>query len=266
MSNATDQGILTFAYGADYQKQAYCQALTARQSLGLPLTAVVDQLEYPPLAEVANVVIDAQRYAKFEYEKNALALTPYRITFKTDADMLFPAGSSVYHAEGLPFSSGVATDVLNNVSHSTAYREVECGLGLPTVYSALFSFDREAPEAQEFFAHIGYMLKHWYTMRIWDHTDKRLPPTTDTLYSMAHLHTVGASRLDGNQFVHCKPFINRWTHEQWTNIKKLTIDNKCRMYLDGLRIGAPFHYFDKALIDDKFIERLNHVCSLQAQH
>jgi hypothetical protein len=257
-------GILTFAFGLEYQKQAYCQALTARATLGLPLSVVVDKLEYAPLGEIADkVIINNLRWARFEYEQMALDLSPYTITYKTDADMLFPAGSMVYHPEHLAFSSGVATDLLGNVSYSTAYRETESKIGLPVVYSALFSFDKSKEETVEFFDRVKYLFRNWYNLRIWEHADRKFPPTTDTVYSIAHLDTVGSARVDGNEFIHAKPYINPWTYEQWTQHKKFTIDNKLRMYLDGARISSPFHYFDKALITENFIKRLHYVCSLQ---
>lgn len=265
MSEPTSKGILTFAFGIEYQKQAYCQALTAARSLQLPLTAIVDVLEYPPLATVANVKVLEGRWAKFEYEQLALELTDYDVTFKTDADMLFPQGSMLYHPEHLPFSSGVATDIFDNVTASTAYRETAVAMGLPTVYSAVFSFDRRTEEAQQFFQHLRYVYKHWYGLQIWDYLpplEKKLPPTTDTAYSLAHLYVAGATCLDGNQFIHAKPYINSWKDDEWTSVKTFTVDTQNRMYLDGVRLSSPLHYYDKALITDAFIERLEHVCSL----
>jgi hypothetical protein len=222
------------------------------------MTVVVDQLLYEPLAEACNVLILKNRWRKFEYEVLALDLTPYDITFKTDADMLFPRGCSLYHPPHLPFTSGVATDILGRVTNSTAFREVEIGAGLPTIYSACFSFYKRTKEAKAFFASLEYAFAHWYELRIWDYAERKLVPTTDTAYSIAHLDVVGPTRLDGNLFVHCKPYINAWTNEDWTKERKFNFDRALNMNIDGVKLIHPFHYFDKSLITDQLIARLEH--------
>jgi hypothetical protein len=262
-------GILTYAFGVEYQEQALLLALSAIHSLGLPVTVVVDTLRILELSEnpMINVVSLKGRWSKFEYETTALDITPYDITFKTDADMLFPRGCMLYHAPGLPFTSGVACDIFGTPSNSTAYRETEVSMGLPSVYSACFSFDKHQEESKQFFESLKRSFDHWYTQRVWDllpNAVQKLIPTTDTAYSIAHLEVVGAARIDGNRFIHCKPYINHWTHEQWTQSKTMVVSRDLDMFLDGVKLTQPFHYFDKELMKDESVtKRIRNVRSLQ---
>ena len=99
INNLTDKtqtsGVLTFAFGSEYQTQALCQALTLRKSLGMELTAVVGEHDTVDkrLEKVANIKALKGTFSRFEYEQHALDLTPYDITFKTDADLLFPVST-----------------------------------------------------------------------------------------------------------------------------------------------------------------------------
>ncbi len=260
-------GILTFAFGTEYQLQAYCQALTARKNLNMELTAVVEDGKAVDkrLERVANIVALKGTWDKFEYEQLALDLTPYDLTYKTDADLVFPRGSTLYHATHLPVTSGVACDVRGTVSDSTVYREVEADLGAPTIYSACFSFNKHMGKAQEFFETTKDLYRNWYRLSLWEKTEKPLPPTTDTVYSIAWMKVMGLARINGNEFVHAKPKINGWDDPQWTKTNVFMMDDGCRMYVDGIRLCKPFHYFDKTLITPEFIKRLEDVCAVRKE-
>jgi hypothetical protein len=269
MENKPTSGILTFAFGLQYQKMAYCQALTARKVLGLTTTVVIHEshatsLKFlEKLSAVANVVTIKSASDSFQYEAFAYEKSPYDITFKTDADVLFPLGCHLYHNQSLPCTSGVACDILGAVNDTVAYRAVESGLGLPTIYSACFSFDKHRPQAKEFYQEVYELFGKWYSLKLWNRTEKMLPPTTDSIYSLAWAKVFGLSRVDGNQFVHAKPLINAWSDPEWTRSMGFMVDDECRMFIEGVRITKPFHYYDKNLITDTFIERLEDVCAIR---
>lgn len=256
------QGILTFAVGLEYQKMAYCQALTAKKNLGLPMTVVIKEGEqvYEKLLDVATVLLTDLKPEAFQYESLALILTDYDITYKTDADVLFPRGSFLYHNPALPCTSGVACNVLGAVNDTVAYRPVESNLGLPTIYSACFSFDKRMPKATEFYKQVKELFEKWYSLKLWDNTERMLPPTTDSIYSLAWAKVFGMSRVDGNQFIHAKPILNDWVNPEWTRECAFMVDDQCRLFIDGVRLTKPFHYYDKSLITEEFIERLEDVC------
>lgn len=256
------KGILTFAFGKRYQVQAYCQALTAKR-MGLPMTVVVshDEDVESKLKDVAEVVRIDGSWSKFEYEQFAYDLSPYDITFKTDADMLFPLDCSLYHSVGIGISSGVACSVDGRVSDSVQYRKSESQANIPTIYSALFSFERNSEQTREFFKFVKYLFHNWYRLKIWDVVEK-IPPTTDSVYSLAWTRVYGAVRIDGNKFIHAKPGINHWTTENWVEDHRFHVDPDGSMYFEGLKINLPFHYFDKSLITDKFINRIEDVCNI----
>ena len=263
---SNEAGILTFAFGAEYQRQAYCQALTAKKFLGLPMSVVIPQdhatnlVMLKKLGEVANIIFIKGRWATFEYEQLALDLTPYELTYKTDADVLFPRGAGLYHQGSLPASSGVATDVRGFVNQTSPYRTVEASLGAPAIYSACFAFNKRSPKAQEFFATVKDLYRDWFRLKLWERTEVPLQPTTDTVYSIAWLKVFGLTRIDGNEFIHAKPEICGWTDAEWTKNNVLMVDDGGRMFLQGTRLTKPFHYYDKSLITDEFIGRLEDVC------
>ena len=261
-------GILTFAFGREYQLQAYCQTLTAKKNLGdMPVSVVVAAGEPvdPKLKSVANIIPLKGKWATFEYEQLALDLTPYDLTYKTDADVLYPRGATLYHGSNLAIASGVATDIRGLVSLSTAYRPLETSLGTPVIYSACFTFNKHSGKAQEFFAAVKDLYRDWYRLKLWDKTEKPLPPTTDTVYSLAWMKVFGLSRVDGNEFIHAKPEINGWTDGEWTKNNVFMLDDNGRMFLNGVRLCKPFHYYDKTLITSEFVERLENVCAVREE-
>jgi hypothetical protein len=259
-------GILTFAFGSEYQTQAYCQALTADKNLNMEVSVVVEDGKPvdKKLETVARIIPLKGKWDKFEYEQLALDLTPYDLTYKTDADLLFPRGSVLYHAKHLPVTSGVPTDIRGIAHRGNAYREVETSLGLPSIYSACFSFNKHSESTQNFFDEVKRLYRDWFRLKIWDLTETPLPPTTDTVYSLAWAKVFGLSRIDGNEFIHAKPLINGWTDNEWTKNIVFMIDDQCRMYVDGLRLSTPFHYYDKTLIKNpNFVEDLENVCPVR---
>lgn len=261
-------GILTFATGANYQQQAFCLALTAKKVLGLPTTVAVDEIEYAPLYVAANVVKLPRSYAGFQNEKLAYEVSPYDITYKMDADMLIPAGTEFYHPSHLHMASGVACSLNGEPNSSVAYRKVESALGLPTIYSALFSFDRSA-ESEEFWERVKHAFQNWYSLKMFRLLRQAglpdtLPPTTDSVMSVAWYHLMGSNRVDGNRFIHMKPAFHGWNSDNWVSEKHFVFDSAGRVFVDGIRVSTAFHYYDKSLVTENLTRKVRNVCSVQA--
>lgn len=261
-------GILTFATGVEYQKQAFCLALTAKKVLGLPTTVAVDEIEYAPLYVAANVVVLPRSYAGFQNEKLAYEVSPYDITYKMDADMLIPTGAEFYHPSHTHLASGVACSLNGTPNNSVAYRKTESQLGLPTIYSALFSFDRST-ESETFWSEVGRVFKDWYSLKMFRLLRQAglpdtLPPTTDSVLSVVWYHLMGTIRVDGNRFVHMKPALHGWVHENWVDQKHFVFDSAGRVFVDGVRISTAFHYYDKSLVTENLLRKVRNVCTVQA--
>lgn len=254
-----NNGVLAFAYGEEYQKMAYCMAVTAKKNLGLGSTVVVDELKFKDLESVCSVVVGPKTAQKFEVEKYAFRYSPYDVTFKVDADVLFPRATELYHAPHLPVSSGVACDVFGAPTTCLDYRLRETLMGLPTIYSALFSFDK-SPATEKFFDLLEYLWSNWYSLGIWNYCSP-MTPTTDTVYSLACFQCFGPSAIPGNHFIHMKPGINHWEADSWTQERRFTVDSSGRMFVDGVQLTKTFHYYDKSLIDGQFIRRITDVCN-----
>jgi hypothetical protein len=217
----------------------------------------------PELDRCANVVRCEARSA-LEAEFRVWRLSPYEVTFKTDADMLFSRGNSLYHPRHVSATTGVACSERGVPSHSVQYRVSESALGFPTIYSALFSFDNSG-ESQFFYEQCERILRQWHAMRMWKlRPDLKIKPTTDSIYSFAWA-TVWGQPVSGNHFVHAKPGICQWDHREdtWSAHRSLKYDEAGCLYLGPVRQRTPFHYYDKSIITSEFVEQVCHVCDLQ---
>lgn len=254
----TDIGGLTFAFGWQYQRMAYALALSLKKQ-GLPLTVVVPVTELDNvggLERVAHVVPLAGEFNKFEYEIYAYKLSPYDLTIKFDADMLVPAETYLWQAisrlDHFELLSGNACDLLGTTNSATIYRRVEAEHDLPTVYSACFGF-KKGKLAQLFFEKVEEYFSKWYAMPL----AEKLPPTTDTIYSLAWKVLELQHLATGLPFVHMKPGIaGSSVPYNWTRHIPYVLDDRGRLRVNSHPIRLPFHYFDKEFMSDQMIARL----------
>lgn len=261
-------GGITFAFGYQYQRMAYALALTLKR-YGIPLTVVVPDGDtegprvYEKLENEVNVVPLKGYFGKFEYEALAYDLSPYEVTLKFDADVIVP--SDAYLLELVPLIetfglvSGAACDLTGTRNTATIYRRIESKFELPTVYSALFGF-KKGELAHSFFEKVKWLFATWYSLPKFAQV---MPPTTDSLYSIAWKAIAKGNPKEGLPFLHMKPGIaGSHVPYDWVNHVPYVLDDNGGLRVNSHRIRIPFHYFDKAFMSDAVLERLeSYVCS-----
>lgn len=243
-------GALTFAFGEPrYQLMAALQADSWRYH-EIPCTVVVDRKPLPFLVDSgANIVLlDQHITMPFEFERYALDLSPYQLTIKTDADVMIPRtwrGLPPW-AHELSFVSGIPVTFAGAPVRSSPYRKAWTAQGLPEVHTAICTFTKCA-ETTALFGIIGNVFDTFYTS---DLCNFDRVPSTDLVYSIAYALQGEGVGL-GIPFHHMKRGTSGATRgsDNWINQISVTEDLGGNLYLNGLRVDLPFHYYDKRFVD-----------------
>ncbi len=238
----TKLGILCFALGEQYQRMAAMQAISWRR-VGLPTTVVTTEPVPAWLSSVANIVVYTKKIrVPFAYEADAYDLSPYDVTLKTDADLIAPPDVQVDLSLLDGVMTGLPVTVTNAPILSSPYRKHwSKQISLPEIYSAFFAFSK-GDTAKAFFNNVRQVFTNFFLSNL-SHLDK--VPSTDLAYSVAWARMWGTDRRSYLPFIHMKPGITGLDHpDSWTDTLPVTYDTS-GLYLGGLKILRPFHYYDK---------------------
>jgi hypothetical protein len=255
-------GILTFAFGEAYARHAYALYLSAREHK-VPVTIVT--ADFPAVnwlmeRGVVPVLTANKGQHPFWYEQLAYDLSPYDVTLKMDADCFIPAGADMRAIKNMieqhQVVNGVPHTLQHELLHSTAYRQQEMAMGLPTVYSTMFGFVKGS-EAHLFYQHIKMFCYHWGSQHLPMTVGVKM--TTDTLYSMAWAACHNASAaLVGLPFHHMKPATMGWgkdTREDWTREIPYQVRGT-NVFIGGQSVCLPIHYQDKNFLSEAILQEL----------
>lgn len=247
-------GVLTFVKGLDYVKHAMVLHLSC-QRLGVPVVVCVDRAEKNTLdfLEVSSIDVikyDANRLrnrtGKYSFESLAYELTPFDLTLKTDADVVFPPETDfdsiwekIATQELLP---GVPYTFDHNHIPWSPYRETEDAYGWAQVYSTMFGFKKDSELAKKFYDNVAHSLMSFPTLE------------TDAAYSWSYSFVKQVSLnsrlnlLPHIPFHHCKARTLGWpeTRDDWTNEVPVQISRSGSIYVAGHRVVLPMHYVDKS--------------------
>jgi hypothetical protein len=256
-------GILTFAFGEAYARHAYGLHLSAKAQ-GVGVTVVTTQWD-PAMRYLADrgvlvKLIPEKDKHPFWYEQFAYDESPYSVTLKMDADCFIPKGADMRAIRNMieqhQVVNGVPYTLQHEPLHSTAYRQQEVAMGLPTVYSTMFGFVKGS-EAHLFYQHIKAFCHHWGSQHLPMTVGVKL--TTDTLYSMAWAACHNASAaLIGLPFHHMKPATMGWgaeAREDWTREIPYQVRGTS-VFVGGQSVCLPIHYQDKNFLNDAIIKEL----------
>jgi hypothetical protein len=261
-----DKGFLTFAVGEQYLRAARAQAMTVKLTQSTKNFAVVVDVT----ASKAITEDDTDMFDKIivvdhvgqgwdmSREWMAFQFSPWRNTFKTDADMLFTASidhwwTALQHRDVCVSRS--VRDFRGDVITSRYHRRLFDANHLPDAYSAM-TFFRYSKGAADFFATVRKISEdwEWFAKDLLVKNDD-LRPRTDEMYAIASM-IIGPELTmshsdDLPTFVHMKERLNglgevqSW-HEQipsYWNGGKLFIGNVAQM--------LPFHYHQKGALTDE---------------
>ena len=273
-------GYLTFAQNnlaTDYLRLAYIQALSIKATQQTNSYAVIispDQVVPDRYMDVFDYVIrleedDAESEDwKLSNEWKAWWLTPFKETFKVEADILF--NTSVDHwwqiirkNHDLLFTSTPRT-YRNQVASSKKYRKLFVRNNLPMLYNG-FMYFRYTTDTAAFFCKAHDIFKNWeaYKTTLLN-APEDMVADTDTVYALAVRElgwedTVLNPILDAPTFVHMKPGMQDLAENApWYEQIRFSISDDLRMNIGNYGQLYPLHYQNKEFITDELIEVYEH--------
>jgi hypothetical protein len=246
-------GILTFAKGDQYARLAYLLHLSCKR-LGVPVAVCVDAQEDVILDRLAVSGVMTVPYdssilpseGKYTFEGLAHKLTPFDLTIKTDADVVFPPetdfGTIWDRVDKYDLVPGVPYTFEHLPVSWSPYREKEDAEGLAQVYSTMFGFKKDSEIASDFYDCVFDKFREQPTLE------------TDNVYSWAY-SSVRKVTVDTPlhlhyhiPFHHCKAGTLAWpdTRDDWTNEVVAQVDKTGSIYVAGKKVVLPMHYVDKS--------------------
>ena len=272
VSKKADCGFLTFAIGSAYLNMARLQAMTIKitQHRVKNFAVVVDSSTADEIKDADNSMFDEiiiiNRSAvdwDMRNEWMAFDLSPWRNTFKTDADMIFPASIDhwwpmLQHRNVVIASK--AFDFRGEEITSRWHRRLFDENLLPNAYSAM-TFFRYSKEAKLFYDTVRDITNDWdwvASQRLIKNDDPR--PRTDEIYALSAQILGAENHLMPSivpSFVHMKSRLNglstlRPWYEQIYNYWE-----DGALFVGNIAQTLPFHYHEKEWINGRTIAGIN---------
>ena len=263
------QGWLTFAQNSEttnYVDMAYLLALSVKATCKINSFAVaVDKDSEATLTDnqrkVFDHVIVVPKSEPFENESLAWEITPYKETFKLEADVIIPRNIDHWwdgcRVQDVVYTTNVR-DYKGQISNDRTYRKFFDANNLVNSYNG-FTYFRHSRTSAEFFGTVEKAWREFHTLRdrVLKHSiyDK---PDTDVLWALASLLTdnVHHSPLSYPTFTHMKGAINGFPKDwDWRNAVAWTNTDDLDLIVGGYAQNYPFHYFQKDFCTKELIER-----------
>lgn len=265
-----DRGFLTFAVGKEYLPLARLQAMSVKitQKSIKNHAVIVDELAAQDIHQddhdLFDKIIVIEHKASgwdMSQEHQAFSLSPWRHTFKVEADIIFTADMSHWWTALVYRDMAVANriyDFRDQLITSRQHRQLFDENLLPDVYSGLCYF-RYSQTAGRFYDLVRKITADWD----WFATDylvknDDLRPRTDEIYAIA-ARIIGEEQVtwpcDIPTFVHMKEALvglsksALWYTQipsHWTNGK---------LFVGNYQQSLPFHYHQKGWINEGTYQR-----------
>ncbi|MGW7574924.1 hypothetical protein [Streptomyces sp. NPDC054765] len=286
----TGRGYLTHAFnhsGADYLRMAYCLALSLRltQSTVTALSVIVPQSPHLPTRyrEVFDHVI-AIEDVRPEFVDKAWRvdnyvrmddLSPYEETVTVDADTLFFDDVSAWWdvMAAADIVGGTAVTYRGEAIENNPLRKELYRIGLPDLHNGFFYF-RRGPVAERLFATMSGYLKDWEGTCVRHFGRPDVPFSSDSALLLAIRDNglediAGGPRPGTPHFVHMKACVQGWpgvpeSAREWRPYVSYGFEDDLQLQIDGIRIGAPFHYHVRDFITDELL--LAYETALEVRH
>ena len=261
-----DKGFLTFAIGEQYLRAARAQAMTAKLTQANNNFAVVVDSTASGLINEEDVslfdkiiVLDhvAQGWDMTK-EWMAFKLSPWRETFKTDADMLFTASIdhwwiALQHRDVCITRS--VRDFRLGLITSKSHRRLFDANQLPNAYSAMTYF-RYSKGAADFFSLVRKISEDWEWFAkdlLVKNDDPR--PRTDEMFAIASMimgPDLTMSHVDElPTFVHMKERLNGLSYQQPWHEQIPCYWHRDKLFVGNIAQQLPFYYHQKGSLTDE---------------
>ena len=261
-----DHGFMTFAVGKDYLRAARAQAMSIKLTQGIKnFAVVVDQSASKLILDddvsMFDKIIVIDHTANgwdMTQEWRSFALSPWRHTIKTDADMLFTASIDHWWTAMQYRDVCIATSVRDfrgDIITSRWHRKLFDENNLPNVYSAMTYF-RYSRSAGNFFDTVRKIYEDWdwYAQNLLVKNDDPRP-RTDEIFALASMIT-GAENTTWPTdslptFVHMKEQLNQLSSSQPWYEQIPNYWHVDKLFVGNIAQQLPFHYHQKDWMDDK---------------
>lgn len=261
-----NKGFLTFAVGEQYLRAAKAQAMTVKLTQSVKNFAVVVDVSAGKLiteddTNVFDKIIVLDHIGQgwdMTREWMAFQLSPWRETFKTDADMLFTAPidhwwTALQHRDVCITRS--VCDFRGDVITSRAHRRLFDANYLPNAYSAMTYF-RYSRGAADFFTTVRKISEDWEWFAkelLVKNDDPR--PRTDEMYALASMilgPELSMSHTDAvPTFVHMKERLNGLNQQQPWHEQLPSYWHGDKFFVGNIAQNLPFHYHHKGALTDE---------------
>ena len=261
-----DKGFLTFAVGEQYLRAARAQAMTVKLTQAVKNFAVVVDATASKLITEDDtsmfdkiIVLDHVGQGwDMSREWMAFQLSPWRNTFKTDADMLFTASIdhwwiALQHREVCVSRS--VRDFRGDVITNRYHRRLFDANHLSNAYSAM-TFFRYSKGAADFFATVRKISEdwEWFAKDLLIKNDD-LRPRTDEMYALASMilgpELTMSHSDDLPTFVHMKERLNGLSHQQPWHEQIASYWHGNKLFIGNIAQMLPFHYHHKGALTDE---------------
>lgn len=274
-------GFVTIAQNTtqvDYLKLAYVQALQFKvTNPTLRYAIIVDQqtnkdlpnLKYNPFDHVIVLNEDYNHEGsqwKLANECQIFKLSPFKETFKVEADLLLPKTIThilpILRSKDVVISTG-CKDFQGNISNVRTYRQFFDQNNLPDLYSGLMYF-RYSQFASKFFEIARNSMHDWTNVKNFALKNCREEyPSTDVLFSVTALimgiENCSIPTLDCFNFIHLKPAINQWLNSyEWHDLVMYEF-NDAILRVNNLNLLDPTHYQSKNFINEEIIQHFENL-------
>ena len=261
-----DRGFLWFAVGNhhDYANMSKHLADSIKQNNAINNVCVAaDDHNHKILSNYKNIdfVVKIPPSShntgnNFEFEANALLLTPFTHTIKLESDMLIP--SSIDHwwkllcQHDMVFSYD-CLDIYGKTVIDTYHRKLFVKNNLPNIYSGLTYF-RRSIRAKKFFDTCSDIIAQWDQLReqvLINCFEER--PSTDVMYAVSSKLLDPCDRqkikYDFFKMIHFKNHLNNTAESEEMLEKFIFQKNHDKLYVNGKIITQPFHYHQKKFLE-----------------
>jgi hypothetical protein len=272
------RGYLTHAFNhgeVDYLRMAYCLALSLRltQSEVTSLSVIVADshdvpAHYRDVFDRVITVPDARpAFVRENWRVDNFVhmydLTPYDQTVTLDADMLFFDDVSPWwnRLGAADIAGATAVTYRGDVIVDNPLRANLYEIGLPDLHNGFFFF-QQGNVAQRLFATMTRYLDDW-DATCHRHFGRTVPFSSDCALLLS-IRDTGVEDISAGpepgipRFVHMKACLQGWpgvapTEREWRRHAGFRFDQRLRLFIDGVRIGDPFHYHVRDFVTDELL-------------
>lgn len=259
------KGIVLYAEGTEYVKQARLCALSIRRYNDIPICLITDQEDRDPVFDHVIKLQSSSNRFKTDNRCQIYDLTPYDETIVLDSDTLVL--ENIDHMWNILSQQEVfyTTSVYNyrgDIIIDKFYRKTFIQNKLPNVYNAFYYF-KKCSKAQEFYSIQKQVNENWkevYAEVCQFSTPTK--PSMDVNAAIAALFTDTIFyKTTEPKLVHMKSRIQGWEYDvdTWQNKVGTYVTDNGDLFIGNNKQTGIFHYTENSFVTDNIIGKFANV-------